>query len=75
MTNKTSGNGCFLLQSVKYITEKTSQSCVSEHVQNVIERMDIIMTRKQLEELELSKQQVDAVIKINGDEIENTISD
>ena len=29
------------------------------------------MTRKQLEEMGLSKEQVDSIIKINGDDIEN----
>ena len=29
------------------------------------------MTRKQLEDLGLSKEQVDSVMKINGDDIEN----
>lgn len=52
-------------------TDTTSYSCVSEHVQNVIERMDETMTRKQLEDLGLTKEQADSVIRINGEDIEN----
>jgi predicted nucleic acid-binding Zn-ribbon protein len=36
--------------------------------------MDIVMTRKQLEDLGLSKEQADSIIKINGDDIENAKS-
>ena len=32
------------------------------------------MTRKQLEDLGLSKEQVDSIMKINGDDIENAKS-
>ena len=39
---------------------------------NVFERMvRLDMTRKQLEDMGLSKEQVDSIIKINGDDIEN----
>ena len=41
---------------------------------NVIESEEKEMTRKQLEDLGLSKEQVDSVMKINGDDIENAKS-
>lgn len=41
---------------------------------NVFESEEKEMTRKQLEDLGLSKEQVDSVIKINGDDIENAKS-
>jgi SMC interacting uncharacterized protein involved in chromosome segregation len=56
-------------------TATPKQSCVSEHVKNVIERMDSNMTRKQLEDLSLTKEQVDTIMSINGGDIEKAKSE
>lgn len=59
----------------KRITEQTIQSCVSEHVQNVIERMDRNMKRKFLEDLGLEKDVVDSIMAENGRDIEAAKAD
>lgn len=58
------------MRVVKRITEQTIQSCVSEHVQNVIERMGRNMKRKFLEDLGLEKDVVDSIMAENGKDIE-----
>lgn len=52
-------------------TDTTKLTYGSYPVKNVFERMDETMKRSELEALGLNKEQVDAVIKINGDDIEN----
>ncbi len=47
---------------------------MSEHVQNVIESEEEKMKRTELEAMGLTKEQIDAIMKINGDDIENAKS-
>lgn len=65
--------GCFFhLSSVtRRKTDTTNYSYGSDPVKNVFERMDETMTRKQLEDLGLTKEQANSIIRINGNDIEN----
>lgn len=70
---KASGNGCL---SICRVGQDVKPQQAKNHVgvtpyKNVFERMVLKMTRKQLEDLGLSKEQADSIIKINGEDIEN----
>lgn len=66
--------GVFFLRVVKRKPNKPNDHVGVTPYKNVFERMGHKMTRKQLEDLGLSKEQVDSIMKINGEDIENARS-
>lgn len=60
-------------QGVKPTQSKYQSFCVSEHVKNVKKGLRK-MKREQLKEMGLEKEQIDSIMKINGDDIENAKS-